>query len=77
MLPKTLAPGQRVRVGVDVENRLSPGRYYVNFGVTRHRNRHDSALYAPQVFGFVVLGDQPSAVVVGADHEIHIETLDG
>jgi ABC-2 type transport system ATP-binding protein len=72
-----LAPGQRVRVGVDVENRLSPGRYYLNFGVTRHRNRRDSALYAPQVFGFVVLGDQPSAVVVAADHEIRIETLDG
>jgi ABC-type polysaccharide/polyol phosphate transport system ATPase subunit len=72
-----LAAGQRVRVAADVENRLLPGRYYVHFGVTRHQNRYDAAFYAPQVVGFVVLGDQHSAVIVTADHKMHIETLEG
>jgi len=71
-----LAAGQRATVGVDVKNRLSPGRYYLHFGISRHRNRHDVALHVPHVIGFVVYGDRGSAGVVAADHEIHIETED-
>jgi hypothetical protein len=69
-----LAPGQRARVSVDVENLLSPGRYYLHQGVARSRNRNDVALWAPQVLGFVVFGDQKSAGVVIPEHEMQVTT---
>jgi ABC-type polysaccharide/polyol phosphate transport system ATPase subunit len=72
-----LSAGQRVKVEVDVTNRLSPGRYFLNIGVSRHRNRYDSALFAPHVLGFVVFGDQQSTGIVAAEHEMHIEAVDG
>jgi ABC-type polysaccharide/polyol phosphate transport system ATPase subunit len=71
-----LAPGQRVRVSVDVENLLSPGRYYLHQGVARTRNRNDVALWAPQVLGFVVFGDQDSVGVVIPEHEMHVTPVE-
>jgi ABC-type polysaccharide/polyol phosphate transport system ATPase subunit len=68
-----LATGQRVRVSVDVKNSLSPGRYYLHHGVTRSRNRNDVALWAPQVLGFVVYGDEQSAGIVAAEHEMQVK----
>ena len=69
--------GQSVTVALDSENRLSPGRYYVLFGVSRNRNRNDLVLTAPHVLGFVVFGDQESGAVVSAEHELWIEVSDG
>jgi ABC-type polysaccharide/polyol phosphate transport system ATPase subunit len=71
-----LAPGQRVQVSVDVENLLSPGRYYLHQGVARTRNSNDVALWAPQVLGFVVFGDQDSAGIVIPEHEMHVTPVD-
>jgi ABC-type polysaccharide/polyol phosphate transport system ATPase subunit len=68
-----LTAGQRVTVGVDLKNQLSPGRYFLHFGLSRNRNRHDVALHVPHVLGFVVFGDQQSAGIVAAEHEIHVE----
>jgi ABC-type polysaccharide/polyol phosphate transport system ATPase subunit len=67
-----LVPGQRVKVSVDVDNALSPGRYYLHHGVARNRNRRDVALFAPQVLGFVVFGDEHSAGIVAAEHEMQV-----
>ena len=72
-----LGPGQRVRVSVDVENLLSPGRYYLHQGVARSHNRNDTALWAPQVLGFVVFGDKQSAGVVIPEHEMQVTTEAG
>ena len=72
-----LGPGQRVRVSVDVENLLSPGRYYLHQGVARSQNRNDTALWAPQVLGFVVFGDKQSAGVVIPEHEMQVTTEAG
>jgi ABC-type polysaccharide/polyol phosphate transport system ATPase subunit len=71
-----LRPGQRVTVAVDAENRLSPGRYFIHFGVSRHRNRYDVAFLATHLLGFVVYGDQGSTGIVSPDHEIRIEVTD-
>ena len=65
-----------MRVSVDVENLLSPGRYYLHQGVARTRNRNDVALWAPQVLGFVVFGDQDSVGVVIPEHEMHVTPVE-
>jgi ABC-type polysaccharide/polyol phosphate transport system ATPase subunit len=67
-----LRAGQCITVEANVENQLSPGRYYVHLGVARNENRGDVALYVPHVLSFVVFGDQESAGIVGADHEMWI-----
>jgi ABC-type polysaccharide/polyol phosphate transport system ATPase subunit len=71
-----LSPGQRVTVSVDAENRLSPGRYFIHFGVSRHRNRYDVAFLATHLLGFVVFGDEASTGIVSPDHEIRIDVTD-
>jgi ABC-2 type transport system ATP-binding protein len=72
-----LVPGQRVTVSVSMRNRLSPGRYFLHVGVTRHRNRYDSAFHAPHLLGFVVFGDQGATGLVAAEHEMAVETETG
>jgi ABC-2 type transport system ATP-binding protein len=71
--PARLVPGQRIDLSVSVENRLAPGRYYVHHGVVRNRNRDDQALFAPNVLGFVVFGDQGATGIVSAEHEMRVE----
>jgi hypothetical protein len=72
-VPARLVPGQRIDLSVSVENRLAPGRYYVHHGVVRNRNRDDQALFAPNVLGFVVFGDQGATGIVSAEHEMRVE----
>jgi ABC-type polysaccharide/polyol phosphate transport system ATPase subunit len=72
-----LAAGKSVTVTLDTENRLSPGRYYIHFGVARNRNRYDAALIAPHALGFVVFGNRDSGAVVSAEHDMRIEVSDG
>ena len=72
-----LASGQSATLIVEVRNQLNPGRYYVNFGVSRHRNRHDVVLYAPHVLRFVIFGDRPLSGVVAADHEFRVDLSGG
>jgi energy-coupling factor transporter ATP-binding protein EcfA2 len=68
-----LSPGRTVTVGVDVENRLVPGRYFLHFGVARHGNRYDVALHVPNAFGFAVFGERLSGAMVSVDHQVTIE----
>jgi hypothetical protein len=72
-----LAPGWRVTVNVNVENRLAPGRYFIHHGVGRTRNRNDAALWVPHALGFVVFGDKHSAGVVAPEHQMHVTTEAG
>jgi ABC-2 type transport system ATP-binding protein len=67
-----LAPGQRVTVSVDVENRLAAGRYFLHHGVGRTQNKNDQALWVPHALGFVVFGDEDSAGVVAPEYQTRV-----
>jgi len=68
-VPDRLEPGQRVRLGGRIENRLAPGRYVVKCWVHRDHNYANLVLHSPQVLDFVVYGDA-TAGVVSLDHEV-------
>lgn len=64
-----LEPGRRVRVEAEVENPLSPGRYFVHCGVNRVGG--GVALYVHNALDFVVFGgDQHSRGIVSLPYEI-------
>jgi ABC-type Fe3+/spermidine/putrescine transport system ATPase subunit len=68
----SLMPGQRVTVSVDARNDLPPGHYYVHHGVARHRNRYDTAFWAPHLLGFIIYGDSRTTGVVTTDHKMRV-----
>ena len=63
-----LSAGKRVEVTAEVENLLTPGRYFVDCGVTRAHNT-GVALYEPKALAFVVFG--------GETHSRGVVTLPG
>jgi ABC-type multidrug transport system ATPase subunit len=72
-----LSPGQRIEVSANVRNDLNPGHYYLHHGVTRDRNRFDTALFAPHVLGFLVFGDKDYTAAVQVDHEMQVSPMQG
>jgi ABC-type polysaccharide/polyol phosphate transport system ATPase subunit len=50
-----LSAGRRVRIAAEVENLLTPGRYFFHCGVNRAHNA-GVALYEPKALDFVVFG---------------------
>jgi ABC-type polysaccharide/polyol phosphate transport system ATPase subunit len=65
-----LAKGERIKVGADVENLLTPGRYFVHCGVNRVQNA-GVALYVHSAIDFVVFGGQAqSQGIVFLPHQI-------
>ncbi len=74
--PEQLEEGERVTVTVSMENRLSPGRYYLHLGVSRHRNERDVVLFAPHLLRFVVYGDGRTTAIVEPDHRMEMTTED-
>lgn len=69
--PDRLEAGQRVRLEGSIENPLTPGRYFVNCWVARHRKPGDHALQAIKLLDFVVYGAEghPGIVSVRSDVE--------
>lgn len=64
-----LAAGRRIRIGAEVDNLLSPGRYFVHCGVNRVSG--GVALYVHNAVDFVVFGgDAHSRGVVSLPHRI-------
>jgi ABC-2 type transport system ATP-binding protein len=57
--PDRLAAGRRVRISGRIENRLLPGRYFVNCWISRNRNQGDLALHVVRLLDFVVYGTRP------------------
>ncbi|HET7052914.1 MAG TPA: ABC transporter ATP-binding protein [Solirubrobacterales bacterium] len=67
--PDAVEPGQRIRLGGEIENRLEPGRYVAKCWVHREHNIANLVLHSPHVLDFVVYGKE-GAGVVSLDHEI-------
>jgi ABC-2 type transport system ATP-binding protein len=53
---EVLSAGKRVKVIADIENLLSPGRYFVHCGVSRAHGK-GVALYEPKALDFVIFGE--------------------
>jgi ABC-2 type transport system ATP-binding protein len=73
--PDRLAAGRRVRISGRIENRLLPGRYFVNCWISRNRHQGDLALHVIRLLDFVVYGTRPGpgSVSVRADVDAGLE----
>jgi ABC-type polysaccharide/polyol phosphate transport system ATPase subunit len=73
--PNILRAGQRARISGQIENRLLPGRYYVQTIVSRNRNQQDLALHLLRLLDFVVYGTTggPGSVSVQTELAVAIE----
>jgi ABC-2 type transport system ATP-binding protein len=71
-----LAAGERVTVAAEVDNLLTPGRYFVHCGLNRAQG--GVALYVHGAVDFVVYGGEAQTQgVVSLPHEIHATVDDG
>jgi ABC-2 type transport system ATP-binding protein len=70
-----VAEGKRVRLSGEIENRLTPGRYFVHCYAARSREQGDIALHQLRLFDFVVYGPQrwKGSVTVDSDVEATLE----
>jgi ABC-type polysaccharide/polyol phosphate transport system ATPase subunit len=74
--PDAVEPGQQIRLGGEIENRLEPGRYVTKCWVHREHNIANLILHSPHVLDFVVYGKE-GAGVVALDHRIRASVEDG
>ena len=65
-----LRPGGRVAIGARVENLLTPGRYFVHFGVKRDPDPRAVVLHVEKALDFHVFGAETSQGVVELPHTI-------
>jgi ABC-2 type transport system ATP-binding protein len=74
-LPDEVLAGRRVRLAGEIENRLTPGRYFVHCYAARSREQGDIALHQLRLFDFVVYGPArwKGSVTVDADVEATLE----
>ena len=63
-LSHSVATGQRVRLTGEIENRLVPGRYYLDCWIRQDEHENTMALQALRVLRFVVYGTAPRHGVV-------------
>ena len=68
-----VASGGRVRIGGTVENRLLPGRYFVECYVARSREQGDYAMHRLRLLDFVVYGTPKGKGLVSVDADIEAE----
>jgi ABC-2 type transport system ATP-binding protein len=72
-----LKAGQRVRIEVEIENPLAPGRYFVHCGVHRQpAGGTNVVLYKENAADFVVFGGSGSRGVLSLEHEVDF-VIDG
>jgi ABC-2 type transport system ATP-binding protein len=73
--PRVVPAGHRVRIGGTVENRLLPGRYFVQCYVARSREQGDYAMHLLRLLAFVVYGTPTGkgSVSMHADVEAELE----
>jgi hypothetical protein len=74
--PEVLRAGQRVTLSGTIENRLLPGRYYVNAMISRNRALGDLALHVLRLIDFVVYGTEPGAGSISVRTDVELELGD-
>jgi ABC-2 type transport system ATP-binding protein len=67
-----LEAGKQVRISGTIENRLMPGRYFLDTWIARNRNPGDVALQLIRALDFVVYGSSETAGVVSVQNEVEI-----
>jgi ABC-2 type transport system ATP-binding protein len=65
-----LRGGQRISFKTRIENLLTPGRYFVHFGVKRHPDPRAIVLHVERALDFHVFGTEPSLGLVELPHSI-------
>jgi ABC-2 type transport system ATP-binding protein len=71
-----LRAGQRVMVDTRVENLLTPGRYFIHFGVKRYPDSRAVVLHVEKALDFLVFGTEASQGAVVLPHTIEA-TIEG
>jgi len=74
---ESLSAGRRVRVSVELENPLAPGRYYVGCGVSRNGRDTEVALYEPNAAEFTIFGLEHFNGIVNLEHEMEARVEGG
>jgi hypothetical protein len=69
-LRQRVAAGERVRLTGAIENRLVPGRYYLDCWVRQNEDQSVVAIQGLRLLGFVVYGTAPRDGVVTVDAEV-------
>jgi hypothetical protein len=67
-----LEAGKQVRISGTIENRLTPGRYFLDSWIARNRNPGDVALQLIRALDFVVYGPAGTAGIVSVRNEVEI-----
>jgi hypothetical protein len=70
--PDRLEAGKQVRISGTIENRLMPGRYFLDSWIARNRNPGDVALQLIRALDFVVYGSMETAGVVSVQNQVEI-----
>jgi ABC-2 type transport system ATP-binding protein len=65
-----LRSGQRIAFKTRIENLLTPGRYFVHFGVKRHPDPRAIVLHVERALDFHIFGTEPSLGFVELPHSI-------
>jgi ABC-type polysaccharide/polyol phosphate transport system ATPase subunit len=71
-----LRPGQMVVVDARIDNLLSPGRYFLNFGAKRHPDPRALVLHVEEAITFHVLGVESDFGIVALPHTIEASVVD-
>ena len=74
-LPETLHAGRLVRLRGTIENRLVPGRYFIDVWIRRSREGGDVALQCVRAIQFVVYGTAPKHGLVTLESDVEPEVL--
>lgn len=69
-LDQSLASGERVRLSGQIENRLVPGRYYIDVWIRRNRRGGDVALQAVRALQFVVYGTESNGGLISLHTDV-------
>ncbi len=72
----SVAPGQHVRISAEIDNQLTPGRYFVSCWVVRGRESGQVALQAIDALDFVVFGMAGTAGLVRIPGEVEVVAYD-
>jgi ABC-type polysaccharide/polyol phosphate transport system ATPase subunit len=74
---RTMAPGERVRLAGEIENKLVPGRYSLDCWIRRDGEGADMALQPIRLMYFVVFGTAPRHGVVSLESDVEASPVLG